>query len=275
MRLLSGFAAAGGIPGTVYLSRIPRSLYPHYRSKYYCSDSCKLGVRLKHASSFKRNSDIMARMARVVVPRYPHHVTQRGNRRQKTFFSVADYEAYINLLTNAKIDAGVDIWAYCLMPNHVHLVVVPEQADSLSALFRDAHRRYTRRINFREKWRGHLWQERFHSCVMDENHLLATVRYTELNPVRAGLCLQPTDWAWSSACAHLQGEDDALVSVAPMLERINDWNKYLAARGSIIRLDTIREHVRTGRPLGDGAFVEELEHLTGRCLQKQKPGPKR
>ncbi len=225
-------------------------------------------------STSHETDDTMARMARIVIPHYPHHVTQRGNRRQKTFFSDADYRAYIDLLANAKIEAGVDVWAYCLMPNHVHLVVVPAEKDSLSALFRDAHRRYTRRINFREGWRGHLWQERFYSFVMDEHHLLATVRYTELNPVRAGLCSRPDDWPWSSVHAHLRGEDDALVAVAPMLSRISDWETYLAARESRARLDIIRMHARTGRPVGDDVFVKRMEYLTGRRLQKQKPGRK-
>jgi putative transposase len=109
---------------------------------------------------------------------------------------------------------------------------------------------------------------------MDEDHLLAAVRYVEQNPVRAGLCPQPADWAWSSACAHLAGEDDALVSVAPMLERIKDWKSYLAAEDSPIRVEKIRKHARTGRPMGDDAFIARLEYLTGRCLRKKKPGPK-
>ncbi|MDG1306782.1 MAG: transposase [Porticoccaceae bacterium] len=100
----------------------------------------------------------MARLARVVVPNYPHHVTQRGNRRQQTFFSDDDYKAYVDLLAEAKNKAGVEVWAYCLMPNHTHIVVVPEHKDSLSVFFSNAHRRYTRRVNFREGWRGHLWK---------------------------------------------------------------------------------------------------------------------
>ena len=123
----------------------------------------------------------MPRIPRLVVPGYPNHVTQRGNRRQKTFFNTQDYLAYLEFITAAKPKAGCEIWAYCLMPNHVHFVLVPQHRDSLALLFKDAHRRYTRRINFRENWRGHLWQERFHSFVMDEHHLNATVKYVELN----------------------------------------------------------------------------------------------
>lgn len=165
----------------------------------------------------------MARMPRLVVPGYPHHVTQRGNRRMKTFFCGEDYRAYLELLAEAKAEAGVAVWAYCLMPNHVHLVVAPERKDNLARLFGCVHRRYSRRINFREHWRGHLWQERFHSFVMDERYLLAAVRYTELNPVRTRLCANPTDWPWSSAGTHLRGRDNTVVSVAPMLERVADW----------------------------------------------------
>jgi len=213
-------------------------------------------------------------MARVVVPNYPHHVVQRGNRRQQTFFCESDYMVYLSLVAGAKREAGADIWAYCLMPNHVHLVTVPADKNGLARLFGESHRRYTRRINRREGWQGHLWQERFHSFVLDEDHLRATVRYTELNPVRAGLCSDPARWPWSSAAAHLRGEDDELVTVAPMLQRIGDWQQYLEVVDAVEKLDRIRSHTRTGRPAGDNSFVEELERITGRSLKRQKPGPK-
>ena len=216
----------------------------------------------------------MARMARLVVPNLPHHVTQRGNRRQKTFFSADDYRAYVELLSEAKETAGIAIWAYCLMPNHTHLVVVPRDEDSLAALFAEAHRRYTRRVNLREGWQGHLWQERFHSFVMDEPHLLATVRYIELNPVRAGLCESAQQWPWSSASAHLAGKDDALVTVAPMLGMIDNWGCYLESAHADAVLKTIRQHTKTGRPAGDAGFITQLEELSGRALHTQKRGPK-
>jgi putative transposase len=214
----------------------------------------------------------MARMARVVIPGYPHHIIQRGNRRQKTFFSTDDYRAYIDLVARTKDEAGVSIWAYCLMPNHVHLVAVPDAPDSLAELFRNAHRSYTRRINSREGWCGHLWQERFHSCAMDERHLMAAVRYIELNPVRAQLCSAPADWPWSSVHAHLQGADDALTSAGPMLERVSSWHHYLATTDSDEQLKTLRHKIRSGRPAGDKRFIEQLERMTGLTLSKDKPG---
>ena len=216
----------------------------------------------------------MARMARVVVPNYPHHVTQRGNRRQKTFFCDEDYRYYIELISEFSLRSGTEIWAYCLMPNHVHMVMVPIEEDGLRSVLGEAHRRYTRYINFREGWRGHLWQERFHSFAMDENYLLSTVRYVERNPVAAKLCKHPSDWQWSSACAHLKGEDDALVRVQPMLDRIDNWGAYLADTNMSEDDGVVRLHTRTGRPLGDEKFVSKLEILTGESLALKKPGRK-
>ena len=217
----------------------------------------------------------MARLPRVVVPGYPHHVIQRGNRRQATFFCDKDYRAYIKLIAAAKGDAGVSILAYCLMPNHVHIVAVPETTESLADLFKEAHRRYTRRINLREDWRGHLWQERFHSYVMDETHLVAAVRYIELNPVRAGLCKQPDDWHWSSVHAHLAARDDTLTNTGPMLERISNWRSYLSCANSDETLQKLRQHAHTGRPLGSDEFIANLEAISGRLLRPKKPGRKR
>jgi len=135
------------------------------------------------------------------------------------------------------------------------------------------HRRYTRRINFRNGWRGHLWQERFHSFVMDEQYLLATVRYVELNPVKAKLCRQPADWRWSSALAHMEGQDDRLVKVQPMIDRVGDWSSYLS-HDPVDEHEHIERHTRTGRPLGSAAFVEHLEALTGTSLVPKRPGRK-
>src|ERR1700742_4087496 len=114
----------------------------------------------------------MARLARVVVPGLPHHLTHRGNRRQPVFLRDEDYAAYRALLAEGCRAAGVSVWAYCLMPNHVHLILQPPEAGALHAALGEAHRRYTRLVNFREGWRGYLWQGRFASFPMDERHLL-------------------------------------------------------------------------------------------------------
>src|SRR3954469_23445629 len=153
----------------------------------------------------------MARLARVVAAGLPHDVAQRGNRRQTVFFGDDDYEAYRMLLSEGCRAAGVAVWAYCLMPNHVHLILVPSDADGLRAALGEAHRRYPRHVNFRENWRGFLWQGRFASFPMDEAYLLACARYVELNPVRARLARRARDWPWSSARAHIGGKDDGLV----------------------------------------------------------------
>ena len=216
----------------------------------------------------------MARLARVVVPDVPHHVTQRGNRRLATFFNEGDYREYLELMAEWCGRCGVAVWAYCLMPNHVHLIVVPKSEDGLRRGIGETHRRYSRRINFREGWRGHLWQGRFASFPMDERHLMMAVRYVELNPVRAKLCRAPWRWQWSSAAAHVAGRNDGLVDVRPMLERVNDWREYLAARLEPEQAELLRQHERTGRPLCDSAFLKRLETKLGRALHKKPPGRK-
>jgi len=217
----------------------------------------------------------MARFARVVVPGMPHHVTQRGNRRQPTFFCEDDYRAYVELMGQWCQERGVEVWAYCLMPNHVHLIAVPQSEDSLRRAIGEAHRRYTRAVNFREGWRGHLWQGRFASFVMDEPHLLAAARYVELNPVRANLVVAPSENRWSSARAHLKGKDDSLVRVAPLLELAGRWRRLRTSAVSEEQLKEFREHERTGRVLGDEEFQERLEKQLGRVLRRQTPGPKK
>ena len=217
----------------------------------------------------------MARLARVVVPGMPHHVTQRGNRRQPTFFCEEDYGAYVQLMGQWCRERGVEVWAYCLMPNHVHLIAVPQSEDSLRRAIGEAHRRYTRGVNFREGWRGHLWQGRFASFVMDEPYLLAAARYVELNPVRAKLVVAPSEYRWSSARAHLKGKDDGLVRVAPLLELAGRWRRLLSGAVSEEELKAFREHERTGRVLGDEEFQQRLEKQLGRVLRRKTPGPKK
>jgi putative transposase len=217
----------------------------------------------------------MARLARAVVAAYPHHVTQRGNRRQPTFFSDDDYKAYADLMTECCRKHGVSVWAWCLMPNHVHLVVVPETAEALARAFGEAHRRYTRLINFREGWRGYLWQGRFASYPMDSRYALAAARYVERNPVRAGLVRQAWAWPWSSAAAHVAGGGDGLIAPGgPLVAEVSDWRRFLAAADDAQEAALLRRHARTGRPLGSLDFVLQMESVLGRRLRRLRPGPR-
>jgi len=214
----------------------------------------------------------MARIARAVAPQRPHHITQRGNRRMPVFFSDEDYELYLELMSASCRRLGVEVWAYCLMPNHVHLIVKPRSEDGLRRAIGDAHRRYSRHVNFREDWRGHLFQGRFASFVMDERYLLAAARYVELNPVRAGLVEKVWRWEWSSARAHRRGKDDALVRVKPLLDLAGDWEEFLSVPATQEERNAIRRHERSGRPLGGGDFLRQIEHALHRTLRPGKRG---
>lgn len=216
----------------------------------------------------------MPRIARVVVPGLPHHVTQRGNRLQRTFFSESDSLFYRRILSEWCRRCGVDIWGYCLMPNHVHLIAVPETETGLRLAIGETHKRYTRMVNARKGWKGHLWQGRFFSYPLDETYLLIAVRHIELNPVRAGLVDEPEQYPWSSARSHLLGKDDGLVTVRPLLKRVAGWEEFLALPTSSHETQALKRHEKSGRPLGDSAFVRTLEIELRRTLVKQKPGPK-
>jgi putative transposase len=216
----------------------------------------------------------MARLARAVAPGVPHHITQRGNRRQQVFFNVEDYGAYIAGLAAYAQAEAVEVLAYCLMPNHVHLILVPPHEGSLSAVLSRLHRDYARRINFRERWRGYLWQGRFASFAMDEDYLLACARYVELNPVRARLVSHPADWTWSSAAAHLTGKADLLVRPGTWMARAGDWAAHLGAPPVTGEVEAFRLSTGTGRPLGTADFVAKLERDLGRTLGRRKPGRK-
>jgi putative transposase len=214
----------------------------------------------------------MPRLARLVIPGIPHHVTQRGNRRQPTFFSDDDYRLYLHLLGHWSRLAGTAVWAWCLMPNHVHLILVPSHEDGLRAALAEAHRRYTRRINEREDWRGHLWQSRFASFPMDEDHLLACARYVELNPLRAGLVARPEHWRWSSARAHLGLGRDGVTDLVPMAARVPDWRALLDSGLTESELGAIRARERSGIPLGGPAFIARLAAALGREILPRPRG---
>ena len=223
----------------------------------------------------ERSTDVTeGRLARIVVPGIPHHVTQRGNRRQEVFFAEADYRIYLELLAAFSQAAGTRVLAYCLMPNHVHLILLPADEAGLRGAVQETHRRYTRYVNRREDWRGYLWQGRFASFPMDQPHLLMAARYIELNPLRARLAGWAADYPWSSARAHLAGRDDGLVKVAPLLALVDDWAELLGAGPDEVAAETLRRHARNGRPLGDAGFVSALEARLGRAFAPRKRGPK-
>ena len=170
----------------------------------------------------------MPRASRIVLPGTPHHVTQRGNRRQPVFFDDGDYWRYRRLLAEECQTAQVQVWAYCLMPNHVHLLLVPTTIDGMTRALSGTHRRYTSQINERQGWTGHLWQGRYGSTPLgDDGALLSVVRYIERNPVEAGLVERPEDWIWSSARGHLGGCADALLTDAPLRAMVPDWSGFL------------------------------------------------
>ncbi len=216
----------------------------------------------------------MARLARVVLPGYPHHITQRGNRRQDVFFKESDYEYYLDLLSEWCAYEGIEIWAYCLMTNHVHLIVQPKKRSNLSKAIGEVHRRYTRMINLRKNWKGYLWQGRFASYPMDKNWLLKAAAYVELNPVKAGMVKNAWDYRWSSVHAHLAGIDtEGIIQPDKLLTLAGDWKTYLK-EAQVNTDDEFRKHEKTGRPLGKEKFIEKAERLLQRELKKKKPGPK-
>ena len=192
----------------------------------------------------------------------------------RTFFRDSDFRDYLLFLSEELTRAAVAIWSYCLMPNHVHLILVPAQAKGLGLGVGEAHRRYTTLVNEREGWQGYLWQGRFRSCPMDEAHLLMAARYVEMNPVRAGLVASPKSYPWSSAKAHLQGRDDGVVQTQPLLSRMPDWGRFLSGPEDEDAARRIRANEKTGRPLGAEEFIRDLENRLRIPLLKRRAGRK-
>lgn len=221
----------------------------------------------------------MSRVARVVVAGFPHHVTQRGNRRCDVFETDFDRESYLRFLKQYAERHGLAVWAYCLMSNHIHLVAVPAREESLGLSLRDTHTVYAMYFNTRTQQTGHVWQGRFHSCPLDEVHSWAAVRYVERNPVRAGLVQHAEEYPWSSAAAHcgLRRANTAVSILSndfPPSGVINDWKQWLSAPGDDAYMNIVRAHTHTGRPCGSPAFLDHLENLMQRTLRPHKRGRK-
>ena len=216
----------------------------------------------------------MARLARLVVPGLPYHVTQRGNGGRRVFFSDEDYACYRDLLAAAATEARVAVWAWCLMPNHVHLILCPDDEDGLRRALARAHRRYAGLVHARQRRTGHFWQGRYGAVAMVEDHLAAAYRYVTLNPVRARLVLRAEDWPWSSARALLGLGEDPLTDVAPARQRFARFADLVAGGEDRDATARLRKGETVGRPVGGPAFIADLEARSGRGLAPRKRGPK-
>jgi len=218
----------------------------------------------------------MPRLARTVFPGLPHHVTQRGNRRDNIFFTDQDRETYLSWLAEYSQRFGVEILAYCLMSNHVHLVAVPGSEDALHRMLKPLHMRYAQLVNRAQGWQGHLWQGRFFSSPLDDAYLWAALRYVERNPVRAHMAKRAEDYRWSSAAAHCGIRTDRLLDPhsrwGKQLVHIDDWSAWLSEGDESQELATLRRNVDKGLPCGSGAFVQALEVQAGRALSYRPRG---
>ncbi len=217
----------------------------------------------------------MARLARIVLPHIPHHVTQRGNGRAQTFFSDADYRLYLNLLIEHCQHHSVSILGWCLMPNHVHLILTPPDKDALRGALSRVHRMYAGHIHAREKRTGHFWQGRFGCVAMDEEHLVAAMAYLALNPVRAKLAGRAEDWPWSSVHAYRRARrGDGVTDMEAVEPYLKAAKQIIKAGEEDVRFKTLRQSETIGRPIGNDDFLSRAEKLVGRKLKPGKRGPR-
>jgi len=218
----------------------------------------------------------MSRLARTVFPGVPYHVTQRGNRREDVFFTDEDRRAYLEWMREYCTRHGVSVLAYCLMTNHVHVIVVPPRQDALENVFRSLHTRYAQHVNRARKWKGHLWQGRFFSSALDEPYLWAALRYVERNPVRARIVRKAENYMWSSAAAHCALREDGTLTDdrvwLTQIESVGDWSKWLAEGDRPDEIEVLRRHVERGLPCGSEKFVRELERIAGQTLRYRPRG---
>lgn len=210
----------------------------------------------------------MARIARVVLPDIAHHITQRGVRSMDIFYTPNDRQKYKELLYTQCKRFKVKILSYCLITNHVHLILIPSTQNSLAKAVGETHRLYTREINFRLKTRGYLFQGRFFSTPLSEAHLMTAIKYVEQNPVRAKMVKEAWDYDYSSARHYALNEEDKLISTYEPLRFITNWKEFL--KDKIEDIEDLREKTRTGRPSGDEGFYRLAEEISGRDLKPKK-----
>ncbi|MBI5617936.1 MAG: transposase [Gammaproteobacteria bacterium] len=223
----------------------------------------------------------MPRMGRVVVPRYPHHVVQRGHNRQAVFVEVRDYLRYLETLKEFKDEFGVKVYAYCLMTNHVHLLLAPDDATGIGKLMKRLAARQTRRHNRMEGRTGTLWEGRYKSSVVQtDSYLLACCRYIELNPVRAQMVSDPASYRWSSCGARLGRNAPGVLTWDPCFSALGDSDEIRRARYWNFLHDSIpedewkliREAVQRGQLTGTSRFSEEIAAITGRRIVRRGRG---
>jgi putative transposase len=209
----------------------------------------------------------MARLARSTIIGYPHQITQRGNYGQPVFEEDSDFQRYVAWLGECAARYSIDIWAYCLMRNHVHFVCVPKAEGGLALAFNTLHMRYAQYFHNKKGVTGHLWRGRFLSCMLDDRSVFEEVRFIENNPVRAGLVERAEDYPWSSARHHVLGDPDPIIMDGCFLKsEVKDWSAYLGERGDDPILTRTWCNLKTGRPAGDVEFVRALEEILGRRL---------
>jgi putative transposase len=212
----------------------------------------------------------MPRLARIVVPGVPHHVTQRGNNRQDVFFVDDDRRVYLSLLQEQAQRHGLGVLGYCVMSNHVHLMAVPQREESLAKAIGRTHFLYTQYLHRLHGRSGHLWQNRFYSCALDEAHCWAALCYTERNPVRARMVRKAWRYRWSSAAVHCgAGKADGLLDLGLWRGAwtAEGWTQRLSGPEDGEALSGVRASTHTGRPLGSDAFLSKVESLLGRRLR--------
>ncbi len=218
----------------------------------------------------------MPRIARSVFAHMPHHVTQRGNRREDVFFDDEDREAYLLWLREYAMEHRVEIAAYCLMSNHIHLILIPSTEDGLQAVLKPLHMRYAQRLNRANGVQGHVWQGRYFSSVLDGDYFRAAVRYVERNPVRARMVRKAENYQWSSAKGHCGLIADPLLKAKPSwratMDDVTDWSAWLAEPDTEEALLVLRRNAMMGLPCGSESFIKKIEKKTGRALHYRPRG---
>jgi putative transposase len=223
----------------------------------------------------------MPRRARVLLPGVTLHLIQRGNNRSACFFAEEDYLFYLEHLADQARKHDCAIHAWCLMTNHVHLLLTPAKPESAGMLMKGLGQRYVQYINRTYRRSGTLWEGRFRSCLMQEDsYVLACYRYIEMNPVRAGMVEHPAEYRWSSYRANAQAEQSALITRHSLYQALGEAT---GARSEAYRelfrhqlelglVDQIRSATNGNYALGSSRFTAEVERVLGRRVTRGKPG---